>query len=262
MLVEAALRTAQAELAHVNRVATMGQLTASIAHEVNQPIHAVGLNAKAALRWLAADPPALDEVREAIARVVQNATRAGDVLARIRGLVKRAPPQRDRIDINGAIRDVLALTRHETEKQAVAVELALDPGLPPVQGDRVEVQQVVLNLVMNAIEAMATDHGTTRRLRVGTAPDGAGGVRVTVIDSGPGIAPEAARRLFEPFVTTKPQGMGMGLAICRSIVQTHGGRLEVSANEPGGTVFAFTLAAEPAQYSRTDGSGEKRAGAV
>ena len=257
MLAAEAARSAQADLARVNRLATMGQLTASIAHEVNQPIHAVGLNAKAALRWLAADPPALDEVREAITRITQNATRAGAVLDRIRGLVKRAPPQRDSIDINEAIRDVLVLTRNETEKQAVTVELALAPDLPPVRGDRVEVQQVVLNLVVNAVEAMAGGNGTTRRLRVGTEPDGAGDVRITVADSGPGIAPEAAQRLFEPFFTTKSQGMGMGLAICRSIVQTYGGRLEVSANEPGGTVFAFTLPAEPAQDG---GLGEQRVG--
>jgi PAS domain S-box-containing protein len=257
MLAAEAVRTAQAELAHVNRVATMGQLTASIAHEVNQPIHAVRLNANAALRWLAAEPPALAEVREAIARVAQNATRAGAVLDRIRGLVKRAAPQRDSIDINEAIRDVLALTRNETEKQGVTVELALAPDLPPVRGDRVEVQQVVLNLVMNAVEAMTAGHGATPRLLVGTEPDGAGGVRIIVADSGPGIAPEAAQRLFEPFFTTKPQGMGMGLAICRSIVQTHGGRLEVSANEPGGTVFAFTLPAEPGQEG---GLGEARVG--
>ena len=238
-----ALRAAQADLAHANRVATMGQLTASIAHEVNQPIHAIALSAKAALRWLAADPPAKEEAHNALARVVHNASLAGEVLARIRNLVTKAPPRRESFALDEAIRDVLALTASEVDKTGVTVAPCLAADLPPVFGDRVQLQQVILNLVMNAIEAMSGTHEGPRRLCVRVEPHSEDGVLVQVADTGQGLASETARRLFEPFFTTKPHGMGMGLSICRSIVEAHGGKLSASPNEPRGTVFQFTLPA-------------------
>ena len=238
-----ALQAAQADLAHANRVATMGQLTASIAHEVSQPIHAVALSAKAALRWLKADPPANEEAHEALARVVHNASLAGEVLARIRSLVRKAPPRRESFALDEAIRDVLALTASEADKTGVTVERCLSADLPPVFGDRVQLQQVILNLAMNAIEAMSGTHEGPRRLCVRAEQHSVDGVLIQVADSGQGLASETARRVFEPFFTTKPHGMGMGLSICRSIVEAHGGKLSASPNEPRGTVFAFTLPA-------------------
>lgn len=238
-----ALRAAQADLAHANRVATMGQLTASIAHEIDQPIHAVALSAKAALRWLAADPPANEEARDALARVVRNASLAGEVLARIRSLVTKAPPRRESFALDEAIRDVLALTASEADKTGVTVAPCLAADLPPVFGDRVQLQQVILNLVVNAIEAMSGSDEGPRRLCVRAEPQSEDGVLVQVADTGPGLASETARRLFEPFFTTKPHGMGMGLSICHSIVEAHGGKLSASPNEPRGTVFQFTLPA-------------------
>ena len=239
-----ALQSAQADLAHANRIATMGQLTASIAHEVSQPLHAVGLSAKAALRWLAGDPPANEEAQDALARVVRNASLAGEVLTRIRNLAKKAPPQRQAFALDQALRDVLALTASEAARTGVTVEPFLAADLPPVFGDRVQLQQVILNLVMNAIEAMSDTPEGPRRVSVTAEAHGGDGVLIRVADTGPGLAPEAAQRVFEPFFTTKPQGMGMGLSICRSIVEAHGGKLSASPNEPG-TIFAFTLPAAP-----------------
>ncbi|MDB5444120.1 MAG: hypothetical protein JWP73_2496 [Phenylobacterium sp.] len=247
MLASEALRAAQADLAHVNRVATMGQLTASIAHEVNQPITAAVLNAHTALRWLGAEPPDLDEARQALGRVIDNGGRAGDVIGRIRAVVTKAPPRRSRFDLNEAVSDVIALTGHEALKHGVSVQSRLATDLPPVEGDRVELQQVILNLIMNAIEAMSgAAADDPRELRLSTERDAAGGVAVAVRDSGPGIDPQSEARLFEAFYTTKPEGMGMGLAICRSIAEAHGGRLWASANEPRGAVFQMTLPAEGA----------------
>jgi PAS domain S-box-containing protein len=239
-----ALQAAQADLAHANRIATMGQLTASIAHEVSQPIHAVALSARAALRWLAADPPANEEVHDALARVVHNASLAGEVLARIRNLVRKAPPRRESFALDEAIRDVLALTASEADKSGITVERCVAPDVPPVFGDRVQLQQVILNLVMNGIEAMSGIDEGPQRLCVRAEPRSEDGVVVQVADTGQGLAKETARRLFEPFFTTKPHGMGMGLSICRSIVEAHGGQLSASPNEPRGTVFEFTLPAE------------------
>jgi PAS domain S-box-containing protein len=246
MLASEALRAAQADLAHVNRVATMGQLTASIAHEVNQPIAAAVINAQAALRWLGADPPDLDEARQALGRVVDNGGRAADVIDRIRALVAKAPPRTSRFDLNEAASDVIALTHSEALKHGVSVHTRLASDLPPVEGDRVQLQQVILNLIMNAIEAMSADDGA-RELRLSTEPDAAGGVLVAVRDSGPGLDPQSEAKLFDAFYTTKPEGMGMGLAICRSITEAHGGRLWASANKPRGAVFQLTLPAERAE---------------
>jgi C4-dicarboxylate-specific signal transduction histidine kinase len=247
MLASEALRAAQADLAHVNRVATMGQLTASIAHEVNQPIAASVINAQAATRWLGTDPPNLDEVREALGRAIDSARRAGDVISRIRAAVAKAPPRKSRFDFNEAVSDVIALTRSEARKHGVSVQARLAADLPSVEGDRVQLQQVILNLIMNAIEAMSGVDDGARELWLSTATDDEGCVRLAVRDSGPGLDPQSAARLFEAFYTTKPEGMGMGLAICRSIVEAHGGRLWASANEPRGAVFQLTLPLEQAE---------------
>ena len=239
------LRETQMQLAHANRVATMGQLTASIAHEVNQPIAATVGNARAALRWLGAEPPNLDEVRQALGRIVRDGDRAGAVVGRIRALIKKAPPRDERVDINAAIREVIELTRDEAMKNGVVVQTELAEGLPLIRGDRVELQQVILNLIVNAIEAMSELSEGPRELRIGARTTGSGDVLVTVRDSGPGLAPADVENLFKAFYTTKPSGLGLGLSICRSIIEAHGGRLWASANVPRGAVFQFTLPANP-----------------
>ncbi|HYZ33479.1 MAG TPA: AAA family ATPase [Crenalkalicoccus sp.] len=239
---ERRFREVQMELAHANRVATMGQFTASIAHEVRQPIAAALTNAQAGLRWLGARPPDLEEARQAFGRIVSDANRASDVIGRIRALVEKAPPREEELEIDEAIREVVALLHGELVKHGVSVRTQLAEGLPPVQGDRVQLQQVVLNLVVNAIEAMrGVGGGASRALLVSTARAEAGGVLVAVRDTGPGLDPAKLARLFEAFYTTKPGGLGMGLSICRSIVEAHGGRLWAEANEPRGAVFKFVL---------------------
>jgi PAS domain S-box-containing protein len=250
---EEALRVMQTELAHVNRVATIGQLTASIAHEVNQPIAATVANAEAALRWLGREPPNLTEVREATERIVKEGHRAAAVIGRIRALIRKAPPQKDRLNINDAIRDVLELVRAETLKNDVLVRIELAPGLPPIYGDRVQLQQVLLNLIVNAIESMSGVADGVRHLSIGTrhvhdanTGPGPGSIHVEVRDSGQGLDPTRVDRLFETFYSTKASGMGMGLAICRSIIEVHGGTLSASANEPRGAVFRFTLPVDAA----------------
>jgi PAS domain S-box-containing protein len=234
-------REMQMELAHANRVATMGQLTASIAHEVKQPIAATVSNAQAALRWLGRQPPDLEEARQALAHIVQDGKRAGDVVGWIRDLIKKAPPREDRLDINEAVREVIELTRGEAAKNGVRVRTQLANGLPRIQGDRVQLQQVMLNLIINAMEAMRGVSDGPRELLISTGTSDTGDVRVAVRDSGPGLTPAALERLFEPFYTTKPGGLGLGLSICRSIIEAHGGRLWASANVPRGAIFQFTL---------------------
>ncbi|MFA1626375.1 CHASE3 domain-containing protein [Rhizobium mongolense] len=246
----------QMELAHANRVATMGQLTASIAHEVKQPIAATFTNAQAALRWLGAQPPELEEVRQALARIAKDANRAGDVIGRIRGLIGKAPPQKDALAINEAIREVLALLQGEAVKHGVSIQTRLAEGLPLIQGDRVQLQQVILNLIVNAIEAMASLGDGARDLLISTEADASGAVRVSVRDSGPGLDPQRVERLFEAFYTTKPGGLGMGLSICRSIIEAHGGRFWASANEPRGAVFQFTLPPETADTLPAEQAGQ------
>ena len=241
MLASEALRETQAELAHVNRVTTMGQLAASIAHEVNQPLAASVTNAHAALRWLSLQPANLEEAREALASIVYDGKRAGDVIERMRALIKKAPPRKDGLDINDVILGVCALIRGELAKNGVSLRTQLADGLPLTQGDRVQLQQVMLNLIMNAIEAMsAVSHGS-RELLIGTSTDASGAVRITVQDSGPGLNPETFDRLFDPFYTTKANGMGMGLSICRSIVEAHDGRIWASPTAGSGSTFHFIL---------------------
>jgi PAS domain S-box-containing protein len=238
-------REVQTELAHANRVATMGQLTASIAHEVKQPIGAAVANAEAALRWLNRRPPELEEVRASLEGIVETGHRAGNVVDRIRALIKKAPSRNDRLDINEAIREVLELTRGEAVKNGVSVQTDLADGLPLIAGDRVQLQQVILNLIMNAIEAMSGASDETRELLISTGMAELGGVLVAVRDSGPGLAPATLERVFDAFYTTKSGGLGMGLSICRSIIEAHGGRLWASANVPRGATFEFTVSGHP-----------------
>jgi PAS domain S-box-containing protein len=238
-------RAVEMELAHANRVATMGQLSASIAHEVNQPIAAAITNAHSALRWLGARPPDLEEVRQALGRIVRDGNRAGDVIGRIRDLIRKAPPRKDGLEINEAILEVIALTRGEVVKNGVSVQTQLAEGLPLIQGDRVQLQQVILNLIVNAVEAMSGVGEGSRELLISTGKAESDGVLVAVRDSGPGLAPASLERLFGAFYTTKPGGLGMGLSICRSIIEAHGGRLWATANVPQGAVFQFTVPAHP-----------------
>jgi len=228
-------------LAHANRIMTVGQMTASIAHEVNQPIAAVVTNAQAGLRWLNMQPPDPEEARQALDRIVKGGRRAGDVISRMRALVRKAPPRKDQLDINETIREVIALTRSELHRTGTSLQTQLAEGLPFVQGDRVQLQQVMLNLILNAVEAMSGSNEVSRELLISTAADGANGVRIAVRDWGPGLKPESLDRLFDAFYTTKPDGMGMGLSICRSIIEAHGGRVWATTNVPQGAVLQFTL---------------------
>jgi C4-dicarboxylate-specific signal transduction histidine kinase len=243
-IAEEALRNTQMELTHANRIATIGQLTASIAHEVNQPIATARNNAASALNFLSRFPPDLDEVREALECVVNDTDRAGGIIDRIRAHVQKVPPRNACFDINEAINELIALARSEAANKRVTVRTDLAEGISPVRGDRVQLQQVVLNLILNAIEAMnSVDGGAPRDLSISTEVRGADEILVSVRDSGPGIDSEYLERVFDSFYTTKPTGMGLGLSICRSIVDAHGGRLWAEANKPRGTVFQFILPA-------------------
>ena len=233
-----ALHEAQAVLAHVNRVTAMGQLAASISHEVMQPITAGINNTEAALHWL--DAENLAEVREALGHAVREGNRAIDVIGRIRALIKKAPPRKDALDINEAIREVVGLTRGEAVKNNISVQTQLAEGLPRIQGDKVQLQQVILNLIINAVEAMSSVPEDSRKLLISARKD-VGGVVVVVQDSGPGLSPESVDRLFDAFYTTKAGGMGMGLSICRSIVEAHGGQIVASRDVGPGATFQLTL---------------------
>lgn len=233
----------QAALAHANRVMTMGQLTASISHEIKQPIAASATNAQAGLRWMQAQPPNLEEVRQAFERISKDMKRAGEVMNRIHGLVKKAPPSMERLWINAAIDEVIALMRSEILRSGVRVHTQLARNLPAVEGDRVALQQVMLNLIINAIESIGSVDDGEREIVIGTSERESGSVLVAVSDSGAGVAADRVEQLFEPFYTSKAGGMGMGLSICRSIVEAHGGRLWASPNVPRGAVFQFTVPA-------------------
>jgi PAS domain S-box-containing protein len=241
-------REAQLELAHANRVVTMGQLTASITHEVNQPITAAVTYALAARRFLSAAPPNFHEVEDALSRIVKEGNRAGEVVGRIRALIKKAPARKDAVEVNDAILEIIALTRTEAASNSVLVRTQLAEGLPRVQGDRVQLQQVLLNLIINAIEAMRDVGEEERELLISSRyePDG---VSVEVRDSGPGFPSTVLDRVFEAFYTTKPGGLGLGLSICRSIIEAHNGRLWASPNVPRGAIFGFVAPAHPAATS-------------
>jgi C4-dicarboxylate-specific signal transduction histidine kinase len=235
----------ETDFAHANRVATMGRLSASIAHEVSQPIAAAVTNAYAALRYLAAEPPDLEEARRALGRIVKDGRRASDVIGRIHALVKKAPPRKETVEINEVILDALSVTRGEVVKNGVRVKTRLAEHLPMIQGDRVQLEQVVLNLIVNAVEAMSGTSEGPRELHISTGKGGSNSVLVAVRDSGPGLSSASLARAFEAFYTTKPGGLGMGLAICRSIIDAHGGRLRATANAPHGAIFQFMLPADP-----------------
>jgi C4-dicarboxylate-specific signal transduction histidine kinase len=237
-------REMQSELAHANRVATMGQLTASIAHEIKQPITAARTYAAAALRFLDKSPPDVAEVRDALTCIGNENGRVSDIVDRIGALIKKAPPRKEVVDLNAAILEVTALTHSEAVKTGVTVGTQLAGELPRIQCDRVQLQQVVLNLIVNAIQSMSGVEDGNRELHISTVRIEPEGVRVAVQDTGHGLRPESLPRLFEPFYTTKADGMGMGLSICRSIIEAHGGRLWATRCEPRGALFQFTIPAD------------------
>ena len=237
----ARLRQLEADLAHINRVSTLGEMAASLAHEITQPFTTARNNASAALNFLDKKPPDLGEVREALDCIVSDADRAGAIIGRIRDHIKKAPPRKDRFDVNEAINEVIVLARGEITKNGVSVDTHLTDGVISVEGDRVQLQQVALNLILNAVEAMGSVQEGPRELSISTEQNQVKGVLVAVRDTGPGIDGKHLERVFQPFYTTKSSGVGMGLSICRSIIDAHGGRLWTDANEPRGAVFQFTL---------------------
>jgi len=238
-----ALQKAQTELAHVTRVMTLGELTASIAHEVNQPLAAIVTNGNATLRWLGGAMPNLSEARQAVERIIKDSYRASEVISRIRTLVKKAPPRNDRVDLNEVIIEVFALAQSEARRNRVHLKRELKTDLPLVRGDRVQLQQVILNLIVNGLEAMGKNKDGARELIVSSDRDNEDKVIIAVSDSGEGLDAANLEHVFDAFFTTKPDGMGMGLAISRTIIEAHGGRLWATSNSPQGAVFQFTLPA-------------------
>ena len=259
-----ALQEAQAELTHVTRVTAVGQLAASIAHEINQPLAGIMTNANAGLRWLSGDLPKLDDASEAMRRIVRDANRVSNVISRVRALIKKAPTIKEQLNISEAVAEVILLTRGEIQRNRISLETKLSDDLPPILGDRVQLQQVVLNLLINAIDAMGAVGEGSRNLIISSEQVAAipseskecegheqeslpvNWILVSVKDSGPGLDPKALDRLFEAFYTTKEHGLGMGLAISHSIIEVHSGRLWATANAPQGAVFQFALPIESA----------------
>ena len=235
------LRERETELAHVTRVMTLGELTASIAHEVNQPLAAIVTNGNACLRWLGGQQPNFVEAKKALERIIKDSYRASEVISRIRMLVKKAPPRSDLVDLNEVILEVLALAQNQARRSRVNLKRELADGLPPVLGDRVQLQQVILNLVVNGFEAIANSKNGDRELSVSSSRDESNNLIVAVRDSGAGLDAANLERVFDAFFTTKTDGMGMGLAISRTIIESHGGRLWATSNSPRGAVFQFTL---------------------
>jgi signal transduction histidine kinase len=240
---EQELQRAHLQLVHMSRVITTAELTTSIAHEVNQPLGSIMASVGPCLRWLSAQPPDLGSARGALERIANDAERANQVINRVRALVRREPPRQEELDTNQIISEVIALTRDQMHSHGVALQTELAPDIKAVCGDRVQLQQVILNLIANAIEAMSTIRDRRRQLAILSANDGSG-VRVEVRDCGPGVDPDSAEQLFEPFYTTKADGIGMGLWICRSIIEAHRGRLWVTSNPPQGAAFQFSLPGE------------------
>jgi len=246
-LAEEGLIRAQAEIARIGRITTMGELAASIAHELNQPLGSIVMSGDACLRWLTAKPPNLDEMLEAVEAIIRDGTRASSVLVRIRGLLKRGEGLRERSDINDIIREVIALSEGELRRNSTSLRTEMAENLPPVVVDRVLLQQVILNLMMNAVEAMRAVTDRARVLYVRTEEHPSGGIAVFVRDSGMGLDPKHSSRMFEAFYTTKVEGIGMGLTISRSIIESHGGRLWALANDGTGSIFCFTLPIDEAE---------------
>jgi PAS domain S-box-containing protein len=232
------------ELAHANRVATVGQLTASIAHEIAQPLAAMVTNAETALRWLGRGSSHLKDVQEALTSIVDDSVRAAELVKRIRALMKKEPPRKDRLEVNGVILEIIEVTRSEAVKHGVSILTELADPLPVVEADRVQLQQVLINLIVNALEAMGADDEGPKELLISTGKAERNGALVAVRDSGPGLEALMLERVFESFYTTKPTGFGLGLSICRSIIEAHGGRLWASKNQRRGATFQFTLPGE------------------
>jgi len=253
---EEALRNAQGELAHVARVMMMGELAASIAHEISQPLAAIAANADACERWLAGTTPTLDAARESVSLIISDGNRAVEIIKRIRALVQKAETEKVRLNINDAIRDVVALAEGEARRNRIILQTHLAEDLPPVIGDRVQLQQVILNLVMNAVEALSSVADHPRQLLVRSRRDESDQVLVAVQDCGIGVEPQNLEKIFDTFYTTKPHGMGMGLAISRSIVEHHGGRLWAVRNDGPGMIFQFAL---PVDVARARPMEQRRA---
>jgi PAS domain S-box-containing protein len=245
--VEEALRRAQADLARVNRVTTMGELTASLAHEVNQPIAAAVTNANTCLRWLAADTPNVEEARAAATRIVKDGTRAAEIISRVRMLFKKGTSERELVDLNEVVREIVALLRSEATRYSISIRTQLAAEIPKIVGDRVQLQQVLMNLMINGIDAMKDVLGT-RELAIKLQRAATDQVLVSVSDTGVGLPVQQADQIFKAFFTTKPQGTGMGLSISRSIVESHGGRLWATENSPRGASFCFTLPAKVEEH--------------
>lgn len=243
---EESLRKAQAELAHVSRATTLGELTASLAHEINQPLAAIVANGNASLRWLAADPPNLQEVREATERVIRDGNRASEIIARVRGLLKKEEGRREPVDVREVVAEVVAFAEPELARHEVSVRTETEGSPARALADRVQIQQVLLNLIVNGIEAMSSVAQGSRELTIGSKIQEGEIVLITVKDCGVGLTEEDERRVFDAFYTTKPGGLGMGLSVSRSIVEAHGGRLWVTPNPEGGATFQFTLPAAEA----------------
>src|SRR5271168_1096481 len=240
---EETLQVTRTELARAARITTIGELTASIAHEVNQPLAAVVANADACVAWLSREQPDLVEARAAADRATQGATRASEVIARIRSLITKATPEKSHVKLNQVIKETAALTAGQASKNNVTIEFELSPDLPYVLGDSIQLQQVIVNLLMNGIEAMSSVPDGPRTLVIRSEPESGGQIRISVMDSGIGVSADIMPRLFEPFFTTRSKGMGMGLSISRSIIEAHGGRLWAESNGSEGSVFQFTLPA-------------------
>lgn len=239
-----ALMKTQADLAHLSRVFTIGELTTSIAHEVNQPLTAVVTNGHACVEWLSANPPELAEARRSAERIIQDGTRAGKVLGHIRSLFRKEAPARDWLNMNEVIQELTGFLRGEAVNHCLALRTDLAVDLPRVRGDRVQLQQVVLNLIMNAMEAMRSTPGPAKEIWLRSRREDPAGIRIIVEDSGVGLSPEITEKIFQPFFTTKEQGIGMGLSISHSIVESHAGRLWATAGVSGGAVFQFTIPIE------------------
>jgi C4-dicarboxylate-specific signal transduction histidine kinase len=242
-LASEALRRAQADLAHASRMTTMGELTASLAHEVNQPIAAAVTGASTCVRWLTRDEPDLGEAREAALGVVRNAKRAADIVNRIRSMSKKGDSKRQLVDMNDVIREIMALVRNEAQRYSVSIRTDLDASLPKVMADSVQMQQVLMNLIMNSIDAIkGVDH--VREISIRSQSTDNAELMISVSDTGVGLPPQQSDQIFNAFYTTKPHGIGMGLRISRSIIESHGGRLWANDNSPRGASFHFTLPAK------------------
>ena len=244
------LRQLQADLAHLGRVTTMGELTASLAHEIRQPITAALTNAKTCLRWLRRDNPEVEEAREATSRMIQDVTRAADIISRISLLFKKGAPQRELVDVNELIREMIVLLHSEANRHSISIRVELAEDLPKVMADRVQLQQVFMNLMLNGIDAMKETTGGGE-LTINSQRGEKEQLVVSVIDTGVGLPPEQVDQIFNAFFTTKPHGTGMGLRISRSIIESHGGRLWAADNSPRGASFCFTLPTEPRHRNDT-----------